>query len=88
MFAIAIFQEEFNQFIIKIWRKLKNSKQEKLCERLINKFTDENSRVQELLLLYARNNGPRDGAIKVYTDLLLKLKDSVVHHPSVFDIVK
>ncbi|MDP1723818.1 MAG: hypothetical protein Q8L85_03870 [Alphaproteobacteria bacterium] len=76
------FQEEFNHFISEHWRVITNNQKQQLCENIIDHFGDENPRVQELILLYARDGSPSGGAIKVYADLLLKLKDPYVHNPS------
>ncbi|MDP1975025.1 MAG: hypothetical protein Q8K37_03560, partial [Alphaproteobacteria bacterium] len=76
------FQEEFNHFISEHWTVITNNQKQQLCENIIDHFGDENPRVQELILLYARDGSPSGGAIKVYADLLLKLNDSHAHHPS------
>ncbi|MDP1723357.1 MAG: hypothetical protein Q8L85_01475, partial [Alphaproteobacteria bacterium] len=81
-----IYQEEFQNFIIEYWAYLSNEDKAVLCEKYATQFGEDNLRIQELLFLYACDGGPRDGAVKVYADLLLKLKDPFVHHPSVLDI--
>ncbi|MDP1974356.1 MAG: hypothetical protein Q8K37_00115, partial [Alphaproteobacteria bacterium] len=77
------YQEAFQSFIAEYWAHLSNADKAILCQKYVNQFSEDNPRVQELLLLLARDGGPRGGAVNVYADLLLKIKEPFAHHPSV-----
>jgi hypothetical protein len=80
------FQDQFVDFITNHWPNLLPEMKSDTCEICIDKFGEDNPRVQELLLLFARNGDPRHDAISLYADLLQKLKQEVNHNPAVMTI--
>ncbi|MDP1724228.1 MAG: hypothetical protein Q8L85_05950 [Alphaproteobacteria bacterium] len=78
------FQEEYNQFMVQHWAAMDNNQKLALCQRLINRLDSENTRLQEVLILLAREGGNHSDAVSIYADLFVKLKNSYTHNPSIF----
>jgi hypothetical protein len=81
----GLFQDSFNEFVIKSWPKMHQDVKRILCQEMMNRFGVENPRIQELLLLYARDGSDFD-ALSVYANLLQKRKENYKHHPSLLEV--